>query len=111
MPSPGRFVMRLARLCFQLALLLLATAAFAADAKPLSTYFPPAEDQGGWRTLLPESGEPNADQKAKIRQLAGCDWEKLNEAWKFNAESPGATGLVVIRNGYVVGEWYRGADR
>jgi CubicO group peptidase (beta-lactamase class C family) len=92
-------------------LLLFATSAFAADSKPLSTYFPPSEDQGGWRTLLPESGEPTADQKAKIRQLTSCDWDKLNEAWKFNAESPGATGLIVIRKGYVVGEWYRGCDR
>lgn len=103
--------MHLACLRLGSALLLLPACLFAADAKPLSTYFPPAEDQGGWRTLLPESGEPSADQKSKIRQLAGCDWDKLNEAWKFNAESPGATGLIVIRRGYVVGEWYRGGDR
>lgn len=103
--------MRLACLGLCMALLVLPAFAIAADANPLSTYFPPAEDQGGWRTLLPEAGEPNAEQKAKIRQQAGCDWEKLNEAWKFNAESPGATGLIVIRKGYVVGEWYRGCDR
>ena len=72
--------MRLACLRLGSALLLLPAFLFAADAKPLSTYFPPAEDQGGWRTLLPQSGEPSADQKSKIRQLAGCDWDKLNEA-------------------------------
>src|SRR6188474_3512281 len=66
---------------------------FAADAKRLTDYFPPPEDQGGWRSLAPESSEPTAEQKAKIREQAGCDWDKLNEAWKFNAESPGATGL------------------
>ena len=33
--------------------------ALAAD-KGLSTYFPPTEDKGGWRSLLPESGEPDA---------------------------------------------------
>jgi CubicO group peptidase (beta-lactamase class C family) len=82
----------------------------AAERKPLSTYFPPPEDQGGWRTLLPASGEPNANQKADIRNVAGCNWDKLAEAWTFNAASPGATGLVVIRNGFIVGEWYRGCD-
>ena len=30
-----------------------------AQEKPrLTDYFPPAEDQGGWRTLLPEGGVP-----------------------------------------------------
>ena len=46
-------------------LLLFTAAALAADAPSLSTYFPPPEDQGGWRTLLPESGQPSAEQKAK----------------------------------------------
>lgn len=104
--------MRLARSLGTLFLLhLLALAATAAEAQPLSTYFPPAESSGGWRTLLPSSGEPSAEHKAKIRDLAGCDWEKLAEAWQYNAASPGATGLLVIRKGYVVGEWYRDADR
>src|SRR6476619_5588183 len=93
-----------------LVLFLMAAQNIAAERKPLSTYFPPPEDQGGWRTLLPASGEPNANQKADIRNVAGCNWDKLAEAWTFNAASPGATGLVVIRNGFIVGEWYRGCD-
>src|SRR5438034_4139123 len=102
--------MRLLRPALCLCLLLLANVGIAADATR-STYFPPPEYQGGWRTLLPESGQPNAEQKAKIRQLTGCDWDKLEEAWQHNATAPGATGLIVIRKGYVVAEWYRDCDR
>jgi len=92
-------------------LLSLFAAVGFAENKPLATYFPPAEQIGGWRTLLPESGEPNAEQKANIRKTAGCDWDQLAAAWNHNASAPGATGLVVIRRGHIVGEWYRGGDR
>ncbi len=81
-----------------------------AQDKGLSDYFPPPEDQGGWRTLLPKSGEPNDAEKAKIREVAGINWDKLTEAWKHNTSAPGATGLLVIRKGQVAGEWYRGGD-
>jgi CubicO group peptidase (beta-lactamase class C family) len=77
----------------------------------LADYFPPSEDQGGWRSLLPAKGDPDADQKAKIRTMTGVDWDQLAKAWEYNAASGGATGLLVIRKGYVVGEWYRNADR
>jgi len=90
---------------------LVAVLCSAADSLSLSTYFPPSEDKGGWRTLLPESGEPSAQQKAEIRKQTGCDWDKLEAAWQHNAAAPGATGLIVIRKGYVAGEWYRGGDR
>jgi CubicO group peptidase (beta-lactamase class C family) len=103
--------MRLFHSLLTVALLLIASHAIAADAASLSSYFPPSEDQGGWRTLLPQSGEPAADQKARIRQLTGCDWDKLDEAWRHNAAAPGATGMIVIRKGYVIGEWYRDCDR
>jgi CubicO group peptidase (beta-lactamase class C family) len=79
----------------------------AATSLSLSTYVPPPESQGGWRSLLPERGEPSAEQKSKIRELAGVDWDKLKSAWEHNAAAPGATGLLVIRKGYVVGEWYK----
>jgi hypothetical protein len=46
--------------------------------RPLSTYFPPTEERGGWRSLLPESGDPDSAGKAKIRQVAGVDWDKLD---------------------------------
>ena len=104
--------MRLAKTCLSAWLLFLfAAQGYAAESNSLATYFPPSEDQGGWRSLLPESGEPDANQKAQIRKLTGCDWDKLDEAWRYNAAAPGATGLVVIRKGYIVGEWYRDANR
>ena len=103
--------MRLAMTCFSAWVLLFVSLAGAAEKQPLADYFPPSEPQGGWRTLLPESGDPRAEQKAKIKEVGGVDWDKLAEAWQFNAEAPGATGLVVIRRGHIVGEWYRGGDR
>ncbi len=84
---------------------------YADEGQALSDYFPPPEDKGGWRSLLPESGEPNAEQKAKIREVGGVDWDVLTEAWKHNTAASGATGLLVIRRGQVVGEWYRDGDR
>ncbi len=77
----------------------------------LSDYFPPPEDKGGWRTLLPESGAPDAAQKAKIREVAGVDWDKLALAWDHAAAVEGAGQLLVIRRGYLVGEWSKDCDR
>jgi len=77
----------------------------------LSNYFPPQEEQGGWRTLLPAEGEPDDSQKARIREVGGVDWDTLRAAWDHNATASGATGLLVIRRGHVVGEWYKGGDR
>jgi CubicO group peptidase (beta-lactamase class C family) len=96
--------------------LLWIRAARARDEKPqqppkLVDYFPPSEKDGGWRTLLPAQGVPNADQKTKIREVAGVDWDKLQDAWRHNESGEGPTGLLVIRRGYVVGEWYRDCDR
>jgi CubicO group peptidase (beta-lactamase class C family) len=104
--------MRIGTLCAGLCWLsLFAVGAVAADGPSLTNYFPPPESKGGWRSLLPELGEPSADQKAKIREVGGVDWDKLSEAWTHNTASPGATGLVVIRRGHLVGEWYRGGDK
>lgn len=93
-------------------LFLVCTLAAGAAEKPsLSSYFPPPEDQGGWRTLLPASGDPTAEQKARIRETAGINWDKLSHAWKHNTTANGAAGLLVIRKGHVAGEWYRDGDR
>src|SRR3954452_4946126 len=96
---------------------LLAPASMSAEepkrgaAPALTAYFPPPESRGGWRSLLPERGEPSSEQKSKIRAVAGIDWDKLTAAWEHNAAAPGATGLLVIRKGQVVGEWYKDCDR
>jgi CubicO group peptidase (beta-lactamase class C family) len=92
-----------------LGVLLLSPAARGEEAR--TAYFPPPESKGGWRTLLPPKGEPSADDKKRIAQTAGVDWDKLKEAWDVNAQTDGASGLLVIRNGYIVGEWYKNADR
>jgi CubicO group peptidase (beta-lactamase class C family) len=94
-------------------LLLMSPLALRAEApvSRLTDYFPPAESKGGWRSLLPESGEPSPDQKAKVSAL-GIDWDKLKLAWDHNASTEdGATGLLVVRKGQVVGEWYKNCDR
>jgi CubicO group peptidase (beta-lactamase class C family) len=77
----------------------------------LSDYFPPPEEHGGWRTLLPADGEPDDSQKARIRDVGGVDWDSLKAAWEHNAAASGATGLLVIRHGQIVGEWYKEGDR
>src|SRR5438067_3197029 len=77
----------------------------------LSDYFPPSESKGGWRSLLPEEGEPGAARKAEIARKAGVDWDRLKEAWEHNAKVEGASGLLVVRKGYVVGEWYKHGGR
>ena len=88
-----------------LAALALPAAAPAAD-PPAGDYFPPPESKGGWRSALPPKGPPDA---AALKKL-GIDHAKLTAAWEYNAKADGATGLLVIRNGQVVGEWYRGCD-
>jgi len=60
---------------------------------------------------LPERSAPSSEQKSRIREIAGVDWDKLKTAWDHNAAAPGATGMVVVRRGYVVGEWYRDGER
>jgi CubicO group peptidase (beta-lactamase class C family) len=95
-------------------LLLASTSVLArATSEPvaLSDYFPPQEERGGWRTLLPAEGDPDSSQRARISELGGVDWDRLKAAWDHNAAVAGATGLLVLRRGYVVGEWYKGADR
>src|SRR5262249_25899533 len=52
-----------------------------------------------------------AAQKAEIAEKAGVDWDRLKEAWEHNAQVEGSSGLLVIRRGYVVGEWYKDGGR
>jgi CubicO group peptidase (beta-lactamase class C family) len=109
-------MMRHLRYCAGICLLVLVSSPLAAQAADqptaaLSDYFPPPEEQGGWRTLLPAEGVPDDSQKARIREVGGVDWDALKAAWDHNASAPGATGLLVIRHGHIVGEWYKEGDR
>ena len=98
-------------LCLVVAFTPLLAWAQSGPGTALSDYFPPPEEQGGWRSLLPAEGEPDASQKARIREVAGIDWDLLKAAWDHNASAQGATGLLVIRRGHIAGEWYRDGDR
>jgi CubicO group peptidase (beta-lactamase class C family) len=66
----------------------------------VAPYFPPPDSEGGWRTLR----DPGA-----IRELAGMDPEKLEQAYQAvqRAQNPNG-GLLVVRNGYLVFEKYFG---
>jgi len=92
-------------------LLAVLVALLGAPQEKLSDYFPPPEEKGGWRTLLPESGAPDAAQKAKIREVGGVDWDKLAQAWELCSSVEGANQLLVIRRGHIVGEWTKDCDR
>lgn len=88
----------------------LVPSAQAGDKPGPADYFPLAESKGGWRSALPEKGDPDDRQKAAIAKL-GVDFDKLKDAWSYNARPDGATGLIVIRKGTVVGEWYKEGDQ
>ena len=84
------------RKCLSLTL-LLAFGAFAfADG---GSYFPPADKDGGWRTLA---------DAAQVRKVAGMDLSRLDQALEFVKETSQHGGLIVIRHGYLVYEKYFG---
>ena len=66
---------------------------------PTSTenYYPPPERNGGWQWL--KSPE-------EVRAIGGMDPRKLDLACEYNAHFPNSSGVVIIRNGYLVAEWY-----
>ena len=65
-----------------------------------STYFPPPESEGGWRTL---------DKTDDIRRLAGMDPAKLADLKQWLLDSDKRTfAAVVIGRGYIVLEVERG---
>ncbi len=81
---------------------LLVLGAFVAPATAQS-YFPPKESQGGWRSLVPVGAVPTPHQKSTVRQVAEMDWDRIQKAW--NLVAPHGGSLLVIRNGWVAGEF------
>jgi len=77
---------------FAFGLLTLSTAR-AAD------YFPPPDSEGGWRTLK---------DAAQIRDLAGMDLRRLDQAYDLTQRCTQNGGLIVVRHGYLVYEKYFG---
>lgn len=72
-----------------------------------SKYVPPPESEGGWRSLVTRNATPSSAEKAAIRKTAGIDWDRLEEAHDYNASFSSDTTLLVIRNGWIAGEWGR----
>lgn len=70
----------------------------SAIAKDLD-YFPPPDNQGGWRIVT------NASD---IRDKAGMDLARLEQAYQFTERCSQNGGLLVVRHGYLVFERYFG---
>ena len=64
-----------------------------------SDYFPPPDSAGGWRTL---------SNSEEIREKAGMDLPRLEQAFEFTQRCTQNGGLLVVHNGYLVLEKYFG---
>src|SRR3954447_8551563 len=62
-------------------------------------YFPPSDAQGGWRTLR-DAGQ--------IRDVAGMELSRLEQAYSVGERGTQNGGLLVVRHGYLVFEKYFG---
>jgi CubicO group peptidase (beta-lactamase class C family) len=62
-------------------------------------YFPPPDSEGGWRTL---------SNAREIREKAGMDLGRLEQAFDFTQRCTQNGGLLVVRHGYLVFEKYFG---
>lgn len=62
-------------------------------------YFPPPDSAGGWRTAV---------TAAQVRESAGMDLSRLDQAWEFTRRCTQNAGLLVVRNGHLVFEKYVG---
>ena len=79
------------------------TTALDTDGAPI--YFPAPESDGGWRSLVEINDAPNAANKKEIVETAGIDWDLLEAAWEFSEELDSRSTVLVIRNGWIAGEW------
>lgn len=73
------------------------------------SYFPPPETSGGWRSLVVRGQVPTASRKNDIRVLAGLDWDRLNSAFQWARSYSSETTLLVIRRGWIGGEFGPGS--
>ena len=62
-------------------------------------YYPPADSQGGWRSLT-------AAADLKIPKVAGMDRQKLDDAFQSAQTTSQHGGLLVVRHGWLVYERY-----
>ena len=82
------------RICLASLLLL-----FASPRQGDRDYVPPPDSAGGWRTLK---------DAATIKESAGMDLRKLDQAWEQTQRCTQNAGLIVVRRGYLVYEKYAG---
>jgi CubicO group peptidase (beta-lactamase class C family) len=80
-------------------LLVLLLIVFSPVSIRAEDYFPPPDSEGGWRTLK---------GAAPIRELAGMDLHRLQQAFDFTQRCTQNGGLLVVRHGYLVFENYFG---
>ncbi len=71
----------------------------SASAEEKEQYFPRAESEGGWRMLT---------KAEEIRDVAGMDVQKLDEAWEYVKSLDGDSSLLVVRHGWFCYEKYLG---
>lgn len=71
----------------------------ASPALHAAEYFPPPDSAGGWRTLR---------DAAPIRELAGMNLSRLDQAFDLTQRCTQNGGLLVVRHGYLVFEKYFG---
>jgi CubicO group peptidase (beta-lactamase class C family) len=62
-------------------------------------YFPPPDEQGGWRTV---------SDRATVRKCAGMDLAALDAALEYTKTTSRFGGLLVARHGYLAYERYFG---
>ena len=68
-------------------------------------YFPPTSTDN-WRSLVsgPDT-TPSQAQKDQIAELVRLDWNELLEAHQYSRSFFSSASLLVIRDGWVAGEW------
>jgi CubicO group peptidase (beta-lactamase class C family) len=72
----------------------------AAASQPHAEYFPPPESRGGWRVA----------SRSEIPEKTGLRWERLEDAWRYCRSFGGPNQLLVIRHGWIAGEWQDYSD-
>jgi CubicO group peptidase (beta-lactamase class C family) len=78
---------------------VIAAALLSVAAARAAEYFPPPDSSGGWRTL---------NDPTQIRDVAGMDAARLDNAFEFTQRCSQNGGLLVVRHGYLVFERYFG---
>src|SRR5262245_22102486 len=74
------------------------------------TYYPLRESQGGWRSLVAANATPTSAQKSTIQSTTELNWDRLLDSWNYMESVARGNSLLVIRNGWIAGEWDSGYD-